>query len=641
MKKFINAIKVLSAESVQEANSGHPGLPLGAATMAFTLWDRIMSHNPREPEWINRDRFVLSAGHGSAMLYSLLHLYDYGLTLEDLKNFRQFNSLTPGHPEYRHTVGVETTTGPLGQGFANGVGMAAAEKHLSSIFNKPGSQVIDHYTYVVVGDGCLMEGLSYEAASIAGQWGLEKLIVLYDSNSITIEGSTDLAFNEDVAMRFEAMNWDVSFVTDGNDMPSIEAAVSNAKKTEQPSLIIVTTVIGDGAPGMEGTHKVHGAPLGEEILSQMKENFGWPEEKFTVPKDVREYYDTSIERLIENYKKWEALWYDYEELHPDLATQLENYMSGTVQLLDLEALKTANKTTATRNASGEAINLIAEINKNLFGGSADLSPSNKTHMNNLDSFFKSTPTGRNVHFGVREHAMASILNGLSLHGGLEVFGGTFLVFSDYMKPAIRLAALMNINVTYVFTHDSIGVGEDGPTHQPIEHLWMLRSIPGLTVFRPADYFETMVGWQSALMNQGPYALVLTRQNLEALEGSSVEALKGGYIIHEVEDPEGVIIATGSEVELALKAAKLLKEKGKYIQVVSMPSIELFESQDKEYIEKVLPSVYTVAIEAGSTMGWYKYADDVIGIDTFGASGPANQLFREFGFTVENLMSYFK
>jgi len=641
MKKFINAIKVLSAESVQEANSGHPGLPLGAATMAFTLWDRIMSHNPREPEWINRDRFVLSAGHGSAMLYSLLHLYDYGLTLEDLKNFRQFNSLTPGHPEYRHTVGVETTTGPLGQGFANGVGMAAAEKHLSSIFNKPGSQVIDHYTYVVVGDGCLMEGLSYEAASIAGQWGLEKLIVLYDSNSITIEGSTDLAFNEDVAMRFEAMNWDVSFVTDGNDMPSIEAAVSNAKKTEQPSLIIVTTVIGDGAPGMEGTHKVHGAPLGEEILSQMKENFGWPEEKFTVPKDVREYYDTSIERLIENYKKWEALWYDYEELHPDLATQLENYMSGTVQLLDLEALKAANKTTATRNASGEAINLIAEINKNLFGGSADLSPSNKTHMNNLDSFFKSTPTGRNVHFGVREHAMASILNGLSLHGGLEVFGGTFLVFSDYMKPAIRLAALMNINVTYVFTHDSIGVGEDGPTHQPIEHLWMLRSIPGLTVFRPADYFETMVGWQSALMNQGPYALVLTRQNLEALEGSSVEALKGGYIIHEVEDPEGVIIATGSEVELALKAAKLLKEKGKYIQVVSMPSIELFESQDKEYIEKVLPSVYTVAIEAGSTMGWYKYADDVIGIDTFGASGPANQLFREFGFTVENLMSYFK
>ena len=641
MKKFINAIKVLSAESVQEANSGHPGLPLGAATMAFTLWDRIMSHNPREPEWINRDRFVLSAGHGSAMLYSLLHLYDYGLTLEDLKNFRQFNSLTPGHPEYRHTVGVETTTGPLGQGFANGVGMAAAEKHLSSIFNKPGSQVIDHYTYVVVGDGCLMEGLSYEAASIAGQWGLEKLIVLYDSNSITIEGSTDLAFNEDVAMRFEAMNWDVSFVTDGNDMPSIEAAVSNAKKTEQPSLIIVTTVIGDGAPGMEGTHKVHGAPLGEEILSQMKENFGWPEEKFTVPKDVREYYDTSIERLIENYKKWEALWYDYEELHPDLATQLENYMSGTVQLLDLEALKAANKTTATRNASGEAINLIAEINKNLFGGSADLSPSNKTHMNNLDSFFKSTPTGRNVHFGVREHAMASILNGLSLHGGLEVFGGTFLVFSDYMKPAIRLATLMNINVTYVFTHDSIGVGEDGPTHQPIEHLWMLRSIPGLTVFRPADYFETMVGWQSALMNQGPYALVLTRQNLEALEGSSVEALKGGYIIHEVEDPEGVIIATGSEVELALKAAKLLKEKGKYIQVVSMPSIELFESQDKEYIEKVLPSVYTVAIEAGSTMGWYKYADDVIGIDTFGASGPANQLFREFGFTVENLMSYFK
>ncbi|MCH4889785.1 transketolase [Acidaminobacter sp. JC074] len=641
MKKFINAIKVLSAEAVQEANSGHPGLPLGAATMAFTLWDRIMNHNPREPEWINRDRFILSAGHGSAMIYSLLHLYNYGLSLDDLKNFRQFDSLTPGHPEYGHTIGVETTTGPLGQGLANGVGMAAAEKHLASIFNKDGSQVIDHYTYVLVGDGCLMEGLSYEAASIAGEWGLDKLIVLYDSNSISIEGSTDLAFNEDVATRFKAMNWDVSWVSDGNDIPALETALTSAKKSDKPSIIIVTTVIGHGAPGMEGTHKVHGAPLGQEILDKMKENFNWPKEKFFVPEDVREYYDASVERLAENYKKWEALWYDYEDVYPELATQLENYMSGTVTLLDLEALKEKNKTIATRSASGEAINMIAELNKNFMGGSADLAPSNKTHMNGLESFFKASPQGRNIHFGVREHAMGSILNGLSLHGGLEVFAGTFLVFSDYMKPAIRLASLMNINLTYVFTHDSIGVGEDGPTHQPIEHLWMLRSIPGLTVFRPADYYETMVGWQSALMNQGPYALILTRQNLPALENSSDQALKGGYIIHSVEDPEGVIIASGSEVHIAVEAAKVLQEKGKYIQVVSMPSIELFESQDFDYIEKVLPPVYTLAVEAGSTLGWYKYADDVLGIDRFGASGPATRLFEEFGFTVENIVSYFE
>lgn len=640
MKKNIDAIKVLSAEAVQAANSGHPGLPLGAATMAFTLWDRIMNHNPNEPEWINRDRFILSAGHGSALLYSLLHLYDYGLSLEDLKNFRQFNALTPGHPEYGHTIGVETTTGPLGQGFANGVGMAMAEKHLSAVFNKKGSPIIDHYTYVIVGDGCLMEGISYEAASLAGHLKLGKLIVLYDSNNITIEGDTSLAFDEDVSGRFEAMHWDVRHVANGNDIPLLEKEIMASKKTDAPTLIVVKTVIGDGAPGMEGTHKVHGAPLGEEVLSKMKDLMGWPEEKFFVPDDVREYYKYSKERLIKNYKIWEATWFDYEETYPELASQLENYMSSMTNLLDLEALKSENKTTASRNASGEAINLLAGLNGHFMGGSADLAPSNKTNINNEKSFFSDTPLGRNIHFGVREHAMASVMNGLALHGGLVIFGGTFLVFSDYMKPAIRLAALMNVNVTYVFTHDSIGVGEDGPTHQPIEHLWMLRSIPGLTVFRPADYFETMVGWQSAMMNQGPYALILTRQNLPALENSSVAALKGGYVIHDVKDPVGQIIATGSEVSLAIEAAKALDKKGKPVKVISMPSLELFESQDDDYKNSVLSDVFTLAVETGSPVGWYKYADEVLGMEGFGASGPAGELFEAFGFTVEKILQYF-
>jgi transketolase len=385
MKKIINAIKVLSAEAVQEANSGHPGLPLGAATMAFTLWDRVMEHNPKDPNWINRDRFILSAGHGSALIYSLLHLYGYGLEIDDLKHFRQVDSKTPGHPEYGHTIGVETTTGPLGQGFANGVGMAMAEKHLSSMFNKPGSQIIDHYTYVLVGDGCLMEGLSYEAASLAGHLGLEKLIVLYDSNSISIEGSTDLAFTEDVGKRFEAMNWDVKYVEDGNDIPNLEKNICEAKDTHKPSLIIVTTVIGDGAPGKEGTHGVHGSPLGDDVLKEMKIAFDWPEEKFMVPDDVREYYNDSINRLVKNSEQWKALWSDYEETYPDLATKLENYMSSNVNLLDLESIE--NKKTATRSASGDAIQLIAKLNENFFGGSADLAPSNKTHMNGLGAFF--------------------------------------------------------------------------------------------------------------------------------------------------------------------------------------------------------------------------------------------------------------
>lgn len=637
MKKFIDAIKVLSAEAVESANSGHPGLPLGAATTAFTLWDRMMSHNPDDPNWINRDRFILSAGHGSALLYSLLHLYGYGLELKELKNFRQLNSETPGHPEYGHTIGVETTTGPLGQGFANGVGMAMAEKHLGAIFNKPGFNIINHYTYVIAGDGCMMEGITNEAASLAGTLNLSKLIVLYDSNDITIEGKTDLAFKENVGMRFKALKWDVSYVEDGNDIPSLETAIEHAKETDLPSLIVVRTVIGDGAPGKEGTHGVHGAPLGEETLAAMKRQMDWPEASFHIPNDVKDYYDTSKKRLIANAHLWDKMYLDYAKHYPELAVKLKTYYNTQPNLFDISEIE--NKTIATRSASGEAIQLLAKNNMNFIGGSADLAPSNKTYMNDVADFFAESPEGRNIHFGVREHAMGAVMNGMALHGGLRVYGGTFLVFSDYMKPAIRLAALMKANVTYVFTHDSIGVGEDGPTHQPIEHLWMLRSIPNMTVIRPADYFETMVAWQSAMTIHGPVALILTRQNLPALK-SKKEAAKGGYTIYESEDAIGQIIATGSEVHVAIEAAKALKEAGKPVRVISMPSLEIFNSQSDDYRRSVIKDLYTVAIEAGSTLGWYRYADDVIGIDTFGASGPAKSLFEAFNITVDHIKSYF-
>lgn len=641
MRNNINAIKVLSAEAVQAANSGHPGLPLGAATMAFTLWDRVMNHNPENPNWVNRDRFILSAGHGSALLYSLLHLYGYGLTSNDLKNFRQFGSITPGHPEYGHTVGVETTTGPLGQGLANGVGFAIAEKHLAEKFNKPSCNIIDHYTYVISGDGCMMEGISYEAASLAGSLGLSKLIVLYDSNSITIEGSTDLAFTEDVGKRFEAMHWDVRIVDNGNDIPEIEEALKKAKETDQPSLIIVKTVIGDGAPGKEGTHGVHGSPLGVDTLNEMKSNMNWTAGEFLVPDDVKDYYKASIKRLVENAHMWDDLFEEYEENYPEEAFEFNKWMKGEFQLFDLDEVKKQEKKTATRNASGDAINLLAKLNKNFIGGSADLSPSNKTFMNGIDSFFKTTPLGRNIHFGVREHAMGAIMNGMVLHGGLKVYAGTFLVFLDYMKPTVRLASLMNIDSTFVFTHDSIGVGEDGPTHQPIEHLLMLRSIPGFTVYRPADYFETMVSWYSAMTNKGPCAIIASRQNLDVLENSSKEALKGGYVVYGDEASDGIIIATGSEVNLAVDAAKALKNKGKNIKVVSMLSVEIFEKQSDEYKNKILPKgIKTIAVEAASKLGWFKYADEVIGMDTFGASAPAEKLFEHFGFTVDNLISKF-
>lgn len=639
MNKNVNTLRILSAETVQAANSGHPGLPLGAAPMAYTLWDRVMHHNPSNPKWINRDRFVLSAGHGSALLYSLLHLYGYGLTLDDLKDFRQLGSLTPGHPEYGHTLGVETTTGPLGQGFANAVGMAMAERYMAHKFNKEDLALIDYNTYVLVGDGCLMEGISYEAASFAGKQKLNKLIALYDSNSISIEGSTDLAFTENVKDRFEAMDWQVVEVEDGNDLDCIEEALLKCKKSNQPSLVIIKTIIGYGALDKAGSHDVHGAPLGQETIDAMKVNFNLSPEAFHVEDQVREHFLESQDRLEAQNQAWDDMYVQYQDKYPDQAQALKAYLEGDFRGLDLDALKAKEKEVASRSASGEAINLLAALNDNFLGGSADLGPSNKSVMTAYGYSFADNPGGRNIHFGVREHAMGAIVNGMTVSSGLKVFGATFMVFSDYMKATMRLAALMDLPSIFLFTHDSIGVGEDGPTHQPIEHLWMLRSIPNLTVHRPADYFETMAAWHQAVTRPGPHALVMSRQNLKPLTMSSKEALKGGYIVHKEDKPlKGIILATGSEVQLAIDAAMAMEG----IRVVSMPSVEVFEQQDSDYKEAMLPShVKTLAVEAGAPLGWYKYADEVIGMEGFGASGPGQSLFEHFGFTKENIMTYFK
>lgn len=641
MIRNIDAIRVLSAEAVEKACSGHPGLPLGAANMAYTLWDKVMKHNPKNPEWFNRDRFVLSAGHGSALIYTLLHLFGYGLPMEELKKFRQLDSKTPGHPEYGHTIGVETTTGPLGQGFANAVGMALAERYLAAYFNRPDYNLIDHYTYAIVGDGCLMEGIAYEAASFAGTQQLGKLIVLYDSNKITIEGSTDLAFTEDVHKRFEAMGWDVLVVEDGNDASAIEEALLASQKTVQPSLIIAKTIIGFGAPGKEGTHGVHGSPLGAETLTAMKKLIDWPEEAFHVPEEVRAYFEAAQPRYALPDEQWQDLLINYSEAYPSEFKDLKRWINNNFSLLPLDEMKADEKTTATRNASGIAINKLAALNKNFIGGSADLAPSNKSNINGEEGQFPETPMGRNIHFGVREHSMAAISNGIALHGGLKPFAATFLVFSDYMKPSIRLAALMQIDTTFVFTHDSIGVGEDGPTHQPIEHLLMLRSIPGMKVYRPADYFETMLAWESAMVSKGPAAIIATRQNLEPIN-SSKEGLKGAYIVrHEEKQLDGIIVASGSEVKLAIDTAEALADEGLDIRVVSMLSMEVYDTQSEDYKAKILPKVKTLAVEAASPLSWYKYTPHVIGMTTFGASAPADELFKRFGFTVEHLVETFK
>ncbi|BDR80939.1 transketolase [Clostridium tetani] len=645
----INTIRILSAEAIQKSNSGHPGLPLGSAPMAYTLWAKNMKHNPKNPNWTNRDRFVLSAGHGSMLIYSLLHLFNYGLTMEDLKNFRQWGSKTPGHPEYGHTIGVETTTGPLGQGIANAVGMAMAEAYLAEKFNKPGYELIDHYTYSLVGDGCLMEGISSEAASLAGTLGLDKLIVLYDSNNITIEGNTDIAFTEDVKGRFEAYNWQVINVEDGNDIEAIDKAIKEAKSDKKrPSIIIIKTQIGYGCPAKQGKSSAHGEPLGEENLKITREFLKWGhEEEFFVPEEVREYMKEKVEELSKEEEEWNKLKEEYDNKYPELAKEWELWFSGKIEkdLLNDEDFWKFEKKTATRAASGDVINRLAMVVPNLIGGSADLAPSNKTYMKDKGDFSKEDRKGANLHFGVREHAMAAIANGMYLHGGLKVFVSTFFVFSDYMKPSMRLSALMNLPITYVLTHDSIGVGEDGPTHEPIEQLASLRSIPNMTVFRPADAKETAVAWYYAITKEdGPVSLVLSRQNLPLYNETGKDALKGAYILKDTEDkkPDIILMATGSEVELIYEGAKILEEKGIKVRVVSMPSLEVFEKQSKEYKEEVLPSNVTkrLAVEAASSFGWHKYLGfdgDILSIDHFGASAPGDVLFKEFGFTIENLV----
>ena len=640
----VNAIRILSAEAVQKAKSGHPGMPMGAAAMAYAVWGREMIHNPADPKFINRDRFVLSSGHGSMLLYSLLHLFGYGLTIDDLKSFRQFGSKTPGHPEYKHTVGVETTTGPLGQGIANAVGMAMAEKHLAAKFNREGFNVVDHYTYCILGDGCMMEGISHEACSLAGTLKLNKLIALYDDNEISIEGNTDIAFREDVPARFRAYGWNVIDVKNGNCFEKVDAAIRLAKDSDKPSLIVCHTAIGYGSP-KAGQASVHGEPLGEENLEATKKNLGWPEsEPFAVPACVYEQTGEAARRGAEAQKEWNELFSRYAKKYPELKKEWDVWFSDElpVDLLNDKDFWAFEGKSATRNSSGVVLNRLAERVPNLFGGSADLAPSNKSNMKGKGDFSAETPEGNNIHFGVREHAMAAICNGIRLHGGLRPYCATFFVFSDYMKNAMRMSAIMGLNVPYILTHDSIGVGEDGPTHQPIEQLAGLRAMPGLTVFRPADSKEVAAGWVAAMTGNTPVALVLTRQDLPLYEKSGKDALKGGYVLSDCEGtPDVLLMASGSEVEQCMGAQELLKAEGVKARVISMPSFELFEAQSDEYKESVMPSNVRarVAVEAAATFGWHKYVGldgAVIGLDRFGASAPYKLLFQEFGFTAENV-----
>ena len=648
----VNAIRVLSADAVQKANSGHPGLPLGAAAIGYELWANHMNHNPKNPNWENRDRFVLSGGHGSTLLYSLLHLFGYGLTLDDLKNFRQWGSKTPGHPEYGVTTGVEASTGPLGAGMAMAVGMAMAETHLAATFNKEGYPVVDHYTYVLGGDGCMMEGINYEAFSLAGTLKLNKLIVLYDSNKISIEGNTDIAFTEDVPARFKAMGFKVLEVKDGNDISEIGKAIEEAKADKEgPSFIKINTKIGFGSP-KEGSADVHGAPLGADNIIAMKKTLGWPsEEPFFVPDEVYENYKAKAENLAKKEEEWNKLFKEYCEKFPEMKTLWDEYKDETKagKLLDDEDFWSyEEKADATRNLSGKVLNKLSAKLPTLFGGSADLAPSNKSYVNGAGDYSAENYAGRNVHFGVRELAMTGIGNGLVLHG-LKAYVSTFFVFSDYVKPMARLASLMEIPLTFILTHDSIGVGEDGPTHEPIEQLAEFRAMPNFNVFRPADATETIAAWYSAVTSkETPTALVLTRQNLPQLAGSSKEALKGGYIVADSskETPDAIIIASGSEVSLSIEAKEVLAKEGVDVRVVSMPCMDIFEKQSLEYKEKVLPKAVRarVAVEALSEFGWGKYVGldgKTVCLDRFGASAPADVLFKEFGFTTENVVKAVK
>ncbi len=642
--RAINTLRFLSADGVQKANSGHPGLPMGAAAMAFTIWTRHLRHNPRNPKWAGRDRFILSGGHGSMLLYSLLHLTGYDLPLEELKNFRQWGSLTPGHPEYGLTPGVEVTTGPLGQGFANGVGMAIAASHLAATFNQKGQELIDTFIYAIVTDGDLMEGVASEAASLAGHLSLGRLIYLYDDNHISIDGSTDLAFTEDRAVRFRAYGWQVLRVEDGNDVEAIDKAIQEAKAEPRPSLILCRTTIGFGAPNRQGTSKAHGEPLGDEELNAAKDNLGWPKEpRFFIPDDVLEFFRKAVEKGRELEHDWKMKFEAYTRLHPVLGEELQRRLNGDLPEgweSSLPSFPADAKGMATRAASGKTINALAAKLPELIGGSADLAPSNNTKIDGSPAFQKESYGGRNFHFGVREHAMGSILNGMAVFGGVIPYGGTFLVFSDYMRASIRLAALSHYPSIFIFTHDSVGLGEDGPTHQPVEHLMSLRLIPNLVVIRPADANETAAAWKVAIQRRdGPTVLALTRQNVPTME-SSTQVNKGAYVLKDFGTPDLILMASGSEVALILEAAQKLAEGGKGVRVVSFPSWELFEKQDAAYRESVLPKSIQkrLAVEAGTGAGWERYAKSVISIERYGASAPAKVIFEKLGFTVENVVA---
>lgn len=650
----VNTLRFLSIDEVEKAKSGHPGFPLGTAPLMYTVWDRFMNYNPKDPNWFNRDRFILSPGHGSALYYAMLHLAGYDVSIEQLKNFRQWGSITPGHPEYGVTPGVDVSTGPLGHGFAMGVGFAIAETMLAAKYNKPGFEVVNHYTYGLTSDGDQMEGVASEAASLAGTLGLGKLIYLYDDNHITIEGDTEIAFREDVGKRFEAYGWQVLRVADSEDIDALENAIKEAKAdTEHPSLIIVRTHIGYGSPKQDNA-SCHGEPLGAEGVAKTKEAADWPVgQSFYVPVTVRKHFDDKLAACAEKQAAWEALLADYKVVYPELGKELEERIKGDVLVSrsDLEAVFNDIEGISTREAGGEVLQKLSMQLPQLVGGSADLGPSNKTVMKTCGYYSKDDRTGRNIHFGVREHAMGKALNGIALHGGFIPFGGTFLVFADFMRPAVRMAALMGLRSIFVFTHDSIAVGEDGPTHQPVEHAMSLRVIPNLCVIRPADALETAMAWQTACLNQHkPTALLLSRQKLPVLHKYAAvihdNAGKGAYVLDAGQgEAKAVIIATGSEVHLALEAQAKLAEEGICVSVVSMPSWDMFEMQSEEYKKSVLPEgLPKVAVEAGVTLGWSRYTgseDNVVGINKFGASAPGGTVMKEYGFTAENVAAKVK